>query len=284
MKIAVTGAAGHLGSRLCESLAAEDLGDLIRIDMRELPPGPGEARVADLSDEDAARRALEGAELLVHCASVHPWRPFTDAQYLDLNVKATWHVYAAARDLGVGRVVLTSSIAAAGYEFPPEQWPVSEEAEAVPGDVYSLTKHTQEVIARQFAQQHGIATAALRPPAFMPRGPLETGLSLLGHFALVEDIVSAHLAAVRAESLPEPFEPFFIVNALPYGPEDADIVDDPWAAVDRHWPGAREWFARRTDGAPWVHCVYSIERARRLLGWTPRYDFAWWWETQRAGL
>ena len=178
------------------------------------------------------------------------------------------------------QVVLTSSIAAVGYVFPPEQWPVTEDMWAQTGDLYSFTKHAQEDIARQFAHTHGIATLALRPPAFMPKPPVETGAGLLGAFALVDDVAEAHSKAALLADWPAGFEAFFVVLPQPYTAEDA-ALSDPWAMVERHRPGVREWFA--AHGAPrfWVPSVYSIDKARRLLGWEPRCTFDWWWETQR---
>ena len=286
MCIAVTGAAGHLGANLCRRLAGLGEGDLVRIDLRDLPDGPGEARQANLAEPGDAAAALEGADVIVHCAAVHPWRPYTEEQYVDLNIKGTWYVYAAAAGLGVERVILTSSIAAAGYRFTPEAWPISEEMETTPSDIYSFTKHSQEVTARHFASDHGIATIALRPPAFMPKGELETGLSLLGAFCLVDDVVEAHVAALMAKEISSGFEAFFATNRLPYGSQDGDIAGDAWSLVERHYPGVRAWFGDRGLGSlvPWVPAVYSIEKAKTALGWQPRYSFDWWWRENRDRL
>jgi nucleoside-diphosphate-sugar epimerase len=284
MRIAVTGAAGHLGSHLCTRLAAMGLTDLVRIDLRELPAGAGEARTTNLAEAGAATEALDGSEVIVHCASVHPWKQYADETYLDLNIKGTWNTYAAAAALGIWRVVLTSSIAAVGYTFPPSGWPVSESAQSTPCDLYSYTKLSQELVARHFAEFQGITTIALRPPAFMPKNSLETGRLLLGPFCLVEDIVEAHVAAVlMEEEPPSAFEAFFTTNRLPYGPQDAEVADDGWTLAERYYPGVREWFLAReaASPSPWVQAVYSIEKARELLGWEPKWNFGRWWSANR---
>lgn len=287
MKIAITGAAGHLGQHLIQALAADSAAadEFIRIDMAPLPEGPGESRQANLADADATRAALEGADLIVHCASIHPWKPYADALYLDLNVKGTWNVYAAAAALGIRRVVMTSSIAAVGYDAGPERWPLTEDYAGQTPDIYSYTKQAQELIARQFAASQGIATVALRPPAFMPRPPLETGCGLLGAFTVVDDIVSAHVAAVRhIDAMPSKFEAFFVTNPLPYTAADADLRGDLWALADRHYPGVREWFKARGNHQFWMPAVYSNARAATLLEWQPAHSFATWWETHRQTL
>jgi nucleoside-diphosphate-sugar epimerase len=279
MRIAVTGAAGHLGAHLCARLAALGMTDLVRIDLREVPDGAGEARRANLAESGAASEALGGCEVVVHCAAVHPWKQYSDEAYLDLNVKGTWHVYDAAAALGIERVILTSSIAAVGYTFPPADWPVSESDQSTPCDIYSFTKLSQEMIARHFAEFQGVRTIALRPPAFMPKSPLETGRLLLGPFSLVDDVVEAHVAALMATEQPSAFEPHFTTNRLPYGPQDADVAADPWALAERYYPGVSEWFLARdpTTPAPPIGAVYSIDRARQGLGWEPKWDFARWW-------
>ena len=61
MQIAVTGAAGHLGAHLCARLAALGMTDLIRVDLRGLPDGAGEARTANLAEPGTATNALAGS-------------------------------------------------------------------------------------------------------------------------------------------------------------------------------------------------------------------------------
>jgi len=59
MKIAVTGAAGHLGSNVCGMLADEGMNDIICIDVKEMCFDKGEKRKADLSRIDDAKYALQ---------------------------------------------------------------------------------------------------------------------------------------------------------------------------------------------------------------------------------
>ncbi|MFW6162734.1 MAG: NAD-dependent epimerase/dehydratase family protein [Planctomycetota bacterium] len=280
MRIAVTGAAGHLGSHLCPLLAEQDH-TLIRSDVRDDPGGPGEFRQADLTDATQARAAIEGADLVVHCASIHPWKQYSDSQYLDCNLKGTWHVFDAAHALGITRLVHTSSIAVYGeYWFPPDLWPVREDQRpGDPGDLYRVTKMAQETMARFFAASRGLRIAALRPPAFMPRDDLATGLALLGHFAVAEDIAAAHVAAVEClDSLPNAFEPFNVTNALPYTPDEGRrLLESPRPVIDYHWPGAWDYFVARSLTPAPRPTVFDLSRARRLLAWQPVHNFDTWW-------
>jgi len=318
--ILVTGASGHLGSHVVPLLIAE--GYRIRA-LDIVPPAGGEwcptevgppARpcggpasagrqqpalpsrpegvCADLADFDACKAAVEGVDLIVHCASIHPWKPYTDAQYLDCNIKGTWNLYRAAAEAGVGRVVLTSSIAAVGYGGNPP-WPLGEGEEFPLGDLYSLTKHTQEDIARMHAASGRIRTLALRPPAFMPKSDLETLFMLTGAYARVEDMASAHVAAVRVlTGRQEPgaplamFEPIFTTNALPYTEEDRPVLGDQGlpGLVRKHWPEAYEWMVGHGFEGGWLPGVYDLSKAKRLLGWQPEWNLAEWFAEVSARL
>ncbi|MHC4985101.1 MAG: NAD-dependent epimerase/dehydratase family protein [Planctomycetota bacterium] len=175
--VLVTGAAGHLGSHLVPMLLADGF-DVRGLDMAPpAAPLPDECAFtqADLSDRDALAKALAGVDVIVHTASLHPWKPYTDDQYVDANVKGTWTLYALAAELGIGRIALTSSIAAIGYgNIPMDTWPISEDCLFPLSDIYSYTKYTQETIARLRADAGEVRTFALRPPAFMPRSELDT--------------------------------------------------------------------------------------------------------------
>jgi len=294
-RVAVTGVSGHLGSHLA-ALLAQDGFELVGLDVVD-PPAMVPAGVrfvrADLCDAEAVRAALDGADLIAHCASIHPWKPYTDAQYLDCNVKGTWTLYTAAAALGIERIVLTSSIAAVGYGVGPT-WPVTEDAWAPLGDLYSYTKHTQEDIARMFADAGRIRTLALRPPAFMPRPELETGFGLTGAFALVSDIAEAHIEAVRVMSGRKaagaelaPFEAVFVTNQLPYGPDDAALMAAEGSAkplVGKHWPEAYEWLIERGYEGTWVPATYDLSKARKLLGWSPKRNFEQWFAEAKERL
>ena len=292
-RVLVTGAAGHLGSHLVPELVREGF-EVTGADMAEPPtdmPGLRDFVQGDLGDRGAAQAAVAGAELIVHCASIHPWKDYTDDEYLDANIKSTWHLYAAAAEEGVGRIVLTSSIAAMGYAAPPSCWPVGEDYQGIPQDLYSLTKHAQEDIAQQFAARAGIRTMALRPPAFMPKPALETGFGLLGAFAMVDDMVSAHVAATRvlaqgsaSDASLQPFEAFHVTLPLPYTAGDVTAAGNSGRVdldmVRTHWPHAADWLEKRGFAGAWLPAVYDISKARRLLDWEPRYDFDWWLSQQ----
>jgi nucleoside-diphosphate-sugar epimerase len=289
LNVLVTGAAGHLGSHLVPALEAAGF-RVTGMDIVEpADPGPSARPFVKggLSDPAALAAALDGVSLICHCASIHPWKAYRDEQYIDSNVKGTWHLYNAASALGITRVVLTSSIAAIGYHnVPVEAWPVAEGCQFPLGDLYSLTKHAQEDIARLFAHLGKVRTVALRPPAFMPVPDMETGFRLTANFAVVDDIASAHVGAARvlaglqAPGAPlGPFEAFHVTNALPYTQEDAVHCGSDRnirALVRKYWPDAYDWLIARGYTGEGLVAVYDISRAERILGWRPELSFPQW--------
>ena len=286
--IVLTGASGHLGSHLIRQLAASGF-KAKGIDIADLPVTPLEWEFAraDLTDFDQIREIFEGADVIVHCASIHPWKTYTDDQYLDANIKGTWHVYQAAAELGIDKVVLTSSISAVGFgNSGPDAWPATEEAIFPITDLYGITKHAQEDIARAFAGRNEVRTIALRPPAFMPHDPLRTGIGLTANFAVVQDIMSAHVAALEVilgvRTSPDPmgpFEAFTVTNELPYRREDLGLLGEGKnnrELVRKYWPEAYDWLVEQGFEGARLNTLFDLSKARRVLGWEPTYNFEQW--------
>ncbi len=182
LRVCVIGASGYLGSRLCSELIK--LGyNIISVDI--VPSESGEYRKADIRSETEISEAIEGSDIIIHCASIHPWKKYTDEQYLDINVKGTWNVFKAVSQHNIKRIILTSSIAAVGYYPDPSQLPIDESYQTLElGDIYSITKSFQEQIARSFCIQNKMKVIALRPPNFTPKPPIQNESALLSDVLL----------------------------------------------------------------------------------------------------
>jgi nucleoside-diphosphate-sugar epimerase len=103
--IAITGANGYVGGRLCAALAARDLA--VRRLVRRPDPARGDALFAlDRPVEDGA---LAGVTTLIHGA--HDFRPLREDALRRLNAEGTRRLLDAARRAGVGRLLFISSIA-----------------------------------------------------------------------------------------------------------------------------------------------------------------------------
>ena len=90
----------------------------------------------------------------------------------------------------------------------------------------------------------------------------------------IEDVVSAHLlAAERAGAIG--FRKYIVSATTPFCPDDlAELrVNAPRVVRERVPEFEAEYHRRQWKMFPSIERVYANERARRELGWRPRYDF-----------
>jgi nucleoside-diphosphate-sugar epimerase len=307
VKVALTGATGYTGGRLLIALAGrgDEVSALARPSSSR-PEAPSGVRwiEGDLSDAGALDRLVQGVDAVVHVAAVYRTAGHSDAYYRDVNVGGTERLLEAAARAGVRRFVHTSTVGVHGDVQAP---PADEEAPFAPGDVYQATKAEAEVLARRLGRERGVEVAVVRPGAIY--GPGETRLLKLfraiarGRYAIVgsgrpfyhpvyiDDLVAGfRLALERPEA---PGEAFIVA-----GPRY--VSQDELAALVARHTGGRVWpfhvpaapiqFAgdlceavcvplglepplhrRRVDF--WTKSrAFSIEKARRLLGYAPRVD------------
>ena len=173
--IVVTGGGGFLGGAIVRQLLAR--GDAVRSVQRSDAPAlralGAEVVQADLADLAATRRALQGASAVVHVAAkAGVWGTY--ASYFAANVTATQNLLQVCRELGIGKLVYTStpSVVHAGgdIEGQDESAPVASHFDTA----YPATKALaeQEVLAANSPQ---LATVALRPHLIW--GPGDTQLT-----------------------------------------------------------------------------------------------------------
>lgn len=169
----VTGAAGFIGSHLCEALAARG-DDVVGFDNFDAfyPRAVKDANLAALAGKKNFRLVegdctrdpfpLEGVEAVLHLAARPGVRPSLDdpAGYVTTNVTGTTRLLEAARRAGVTRCVLASSSSVYGDDTPA---PFSEDATAVsPISPYAASKRAGELVAQAFAHLYGLRVASLR--------------------------------------------------------------------------------------------------------------------------
>jgi nucleoside-diphosphate-sugar epimerase len=178
MKVLVTGASGFVGLAVTHALVAR--GDHVRT-LSRTTNGTLDALAArgaitmtrgDLADRDAVMRAAEGADAILHVgAKAGVWG--ARDEYLRTNVGGTSNVLAAARALGIGRVVYTStpSVVHAGRD-------VEGIDESAPYATHFATAYpeTKAIAERAVlaANSPKLATCALRP--HLVWGPGDTNL------------------------------------------------------------------------------------------------------------
>jgi len=173
LRILVTGAAGFIGSHVCEALI-ERGDEVVGVDNFDpfYPRGMKERNLAGLRRErrfqfleaDVARDPLplEGMAVVLHLAAKPGVRPSLEnpASYSEANVTGTVRVFEAARRAGIGRVVFGSSSSVYGDATPA---PFTEDAAAVwPISPYAASKRAGELMAHAFAHLYGMQIACLR--------------------------------------------------------------------------------------------------------------------------
>ena len=114
MRILVTGAGGNLG-RVVSPVLAKAGHELRLFDFRAVP-SDHEVIVGDVRDPDAVARAMRGVDAVVHGAALHGVHlgNWSVDDFWSTNCTGTFVVYDAAREAGVRRIVLASSMAVYG--------------------------------------------------------------------------------------------------------------------------------------------------------------------------
>ena len=137
--VLVTGSSGHVGANLVRRLRD----DGVRVRVLSRPGSRSEAldgleverARADIRDLDATRRALEGCRGVYHCAAMVSTIDGNRAHRRELfecNVLGTRNVLRAARETGAGRVVVTGSFSAVGYDLDDPSAPSDETMQFYP--------------------------------------------------------------------------------------------------------------------------------------------------------
>lgn len=165
MKSLVTGATGFVGSHLAETLRRRgvEVTALVRSPAKAAALAPLGVRVihGDLHDREALARAVEGQDVVYHVAGVVAAR--SEADFLAANRDGTRNLVAAAEAARARRLVLVSSMAAAGPAAKGR--PLSGGEPPQPVTAYGRSKLAAEAIVTASR----LAWTILRPP--MVYGP-----------------------------------------------------------------------------------------------------------------
>lgn len=172
----VTGAAGFIGSHLCETLLklnqsvvgldnfATGARDNLRAIEAEVSPGQWQNFTfieADICDQEACHRAAEGADYVLHQAALGSVpRSIADPALTNrANVDGFLNMLIAARDAGVKRFVYAAS--SSTYGDHPDL-PKVEDRIGNPLSPYAVTKYVNELYANVFASAYDMSCIGLR--------------------------------------------------------------------------------------------------------------------------
>jgi len=300
-KILVTGADGFIGSHLTEALvrAGHDvrafvfynsfnsLGWLDRCapDVRS----QFEVFAGDVRDPNGVRTAMKDCEGVLHLAALIaiPYSYHSPDSYVETNIRGTLNVLQAARDLGVARVIHTSTSEVYGTaRFVP----ITEDHPLQGQSPYSATKIGADHLALSFHLSFGTPVVVLRP--FNTYGPRQSARAIIPtiitqiangkrqlslgavtptrDFNYVSDTVAGFIAALEADravgqviNLGSNFE----VSVLDAATTIAEVMNAEIEIVT-------EAERLRPEKSEVLRLWASNDKARELLGWQPRFGGA----------
>lgn len=186
--ILVTGADGFIGSHLTETLVRKGYKvrafvmynsfnswgwlDQCGLDVKD----KFEVFAGDIRDPYGVREAMKGCEAVLHLAALIaiPYSYHSPNTYVDTNVKGTLNVLQAARDLGVERVIHTSTSEVYGTaRFVP----ITEEHPLQGQSPYSASKIAADQMAYSFYTSFNLPVVIARP--FNTYGPRQSARAVI---------------------------------------------------------------------------------------------------------
>ena len=319
-RVFVAGGAGFIGSNFIRHLLAErpDV-EVVNYDaltyagnadnLRDVAGDPRYTFVhGSIVDRDGLAAAMRGCDAAVNfAAETHVDRSIHDASdFIETNVRGAYNLLAAARDLGVERVLHISTDEVYGPATADD--PRFEDDAFRPRSPYAVSKAAGDMMCRAFAETHGLQVVVARPannvgpyqhpekavPLFVTNAlegqPLPVygeGLQMRDRL-FVEDAVRALLLLLERGERGEAYN----VQAgnhrtnVEVAKAVLDLLDKPYDLI--RFVEDREGH----DGCYWMD--WSKLRA---LGWQPQWDFdaamertvrwyvdnRWWWEKLRSG-
>ena len=187
-KILVTGADGFIGSHLTEALMRA--GYSIRVFvfynsfnswgwLDQCNPdikGKLEVFAGDIRDPHGVKEAMKGCDAVIHLAALIaiPYSFHSPDTYVETNIKGTLNVLQAARDLGIKRLIHTSTSEVYGTaKFVP----ITEDHPLQGQSPYSATKIAADHLAYSFYSSFGLPVVIVRP--FNTYGPRQSARAVI---------------------------------------------------------------------------------------------------------
>ena len=275
MKIVVTGGSGRLGQHVIRELL--DYGyEVLSLD-KAAPRNPVcPSWIADLRDSGTLFEALNGAGGVMHLGAYQKPGLVSDAETFSNNITATYNVLKAAADLGAGRVIVASSVAAFGFLYaarvwPPDYLPLDEHHPCRPQDPYGLSKLLGEKVADGFAASGRLSVLSLRLPginfdlsyASFPERWKNPGARLGGFWSYIDarDAAMAFKLALEAD-----LSGHHVLNvAAPTSTMREATVD----LIEKYIPGVK----RAEEGLTGNWSGMDSSKAKSLLGFKAKHTW-----------
>lgn len=323
MKILVTGGAGFIGSNLCEYLLQNNhtvvcLDNFSTGKMQNiLPfftkyPDTFSLIVGDIRNLSNCQKAVDGVDYVLHEAALGsvPRSIKDPITSNEVNVSGFLNMLIAARDARVRRFVYAASSSTYGDS---ELLPKTEDVIGKPLSPYAVTKYVNELYADVFAKTYGLESIGLRYfnvfgrrqdphgayaaviPLFVKqlmnhKSPVINGDGEYSRdFTYIDNVILMNMLTITSTN----GEAVNQVYNTAYGERTTlnQLVAYLQEYLSEYDPGIAEikaiYGSNRTGDIP--HSLASIEKAKKLLGYTPQFDMRsglkeavkWYWDNLR---
>jgi len=294
-RVLVTGAGGFIGSHLAERLVREGAEVHAMVHYNALsswgnldlvaPEVKSHLRVTlgNIEDSDYVMHACRGMDVVFHLAALIaiPYSYIAPRSYLRANVEGTLNVLEAARRLGVGRVIHTSTSEVYGTAL---REPIDEDHPLQGQSPYSASKIGADKMAESYWRSFETEVVTLRPfntfgprqsaRAFIPtiisqaleRDEIRLGsLDPLRDMTFVSDTVAGYLAAANAPNIAGETINLGTGETRSIG----DFAERILSLMGVEKPVVQETDRMRPAKSEVGKLVSDNSKARRLLGWSP---------------
>ena len=298
MKVLVTGADGFIGSHLTEALVTAGYDTKAFVLYNSFGSwgwldhcisdvqGEFEVWAGDVRDPNGVRTAMRDCEAVLHLAALIaiPYSYHSPDTYVDTNIKGTLNIVQAARDLGVSKVVHTSTSEVYGTA---QTVPMTEDHPLQGQSPYSASKIGADQIALSFHKSFGTPVAVLRPfntygPRQSARAVIPTIISQIANgkkkiklgstkptrdFSFVSDTVTGFMAQLVSENgVGE------VINiGSSFDISIGSVAQTIAQAMGQVIEIVAEQERFRPEDSEVERLLASTDKARELLGWQPEY-------------
>lgn len=297
-KILITGADGFIGSHLAEALVRQgfDVRAFVLYNSFNswgwLDHAPADIQssldvfAGDIRDPNGVRTAMQGCDAVLHLAALIaiPYSYHSPDTYVDTNIKGTLNVLQAAREVGVARVIHTSTSEVYGTaRFVP----ITEEHPLQGQSPYSASKIGADQLAYSFFASFETPVVIARPfntygPRQSARAVIPTIISQLASgsrkiklgalhptrdFNYVADTVDAFIAALNSDKGLGEVVNFGSNFEVSIGDTVSLIANVMGTEVEIETDAVR----LRPEKSEVERLWADNSKARALFGWEPRY-------------
>jgi NAD dependent epimerase/dehydratase len=294
--VLITGAGGFIGSHLTERLVKEgaNVRAFVRYTSRHdvgllsLLPTDLQKSVnviaGDLRDYEAVQEAMRGIDIVFHLGALIaiPYSYRHPREFVETNLLGTLNVLMATRELGINRVVHTSTSEVYGTA---QYSPIDEKHPIQGQSPYSASKIGADELARSFYLSFGVPVAILRP--FNTYGPRQSARAVIPTIIVqalsMKQIKLGALEPIRDFTFVEDTVEGFmrmglntnaIGQVINLGSEECisigDLAHKILSIMGKDLPILCENQRLRPPLSEVMRLHASTEKARELLGWQPR--------------